>query len=72
MKQTLPKLRERPNQLFDVQRYVVLSFDEMKIQPNLVFDKQQLTHLIIIDFIYHLWQKNYSGITNLKVLKIYN
>ena len=33
---------------------------------------QQLTHLIIIDFIYHLWQKNYSGITNLKVLKIYN
>jgi hypothetical protein len=33
------QLRERTNQLFDVQRYVVLSFDEMKIQSNLVFDK---------------------------------
>ena len=33
------KLTETTNQLFDVQRYVILSFDEMKIHSNLVFDK---------------------------------
>jgi hypothetical protein len=33
------QLQDQTSQLFDVQRYVVLSFDEMKIQSNLVFDK---------------------------------
>lgn len=28
------------SQHFDIQRYVALLFDEMKIQSNLVFDKQ--------------------------------
>jgi hypothetical protein len=28
-----------------------------------------LPHMLIMDFIYHLWQKNYSGITNLKSIK---
>ena len=33
------QLKEQTSQLFDVQRYVILSFDEMKIQSSLVFDK---------------------------------
>ena len=37
--ENITKLCEITNQLFDVQRYVALSFDEMKIQSNLVFDK---------------------------------
>ena len=32
-------LKEQTNSYFDVQRYVVLLFDEMKITSNLVFDK---------------------------------
>ena len=33
------QLKEQTSQLFNVQRYVILSFDEMKIQSSLVFDK---------------------------------
>ena len=32
-------MKEQASQLFDVQRCVILSFDEMKIQRKLVFDK---------------------------------
>ena len=32
-------LRDQTHQYFDIQRYVVISFDEMKIQSKLVFDK---------------------------------
>ena len=37
--ENITKLSEKTNQLFDVQRYVILSFDEMKIHSSLVFDK---------------------------------
>jgi hypothetical protein len=37
--ENIDRLKDITMQLFDVQRYVVLSFDEMKIQSNLVFDK---------------------------------
>ncbi|CAB4010182.1 Transposable element P transposase, partial [Paramuricea clavata] len=33
------RLKNQTSQYFDIQRYVVLSFDEMKIQSKLVFDK---------------------------------
>ena len=35
----IEKLKNQTSQYFDIQRYVVLSFDEMKIQSKLVFDK---------------------------------
>ena len=35
----LQKLIDTTNYLFDVQRYVILSFEQMKIHSNLVFDK---------------------------------
>ena len=38
-KENIQKLSSETMQLFDCQRYVVLSFDEMKVQSNLVFDK---------------------------------
>ena len=38
-KENIAKLSDDSNKLFDCQRYVVMSFDEMKIQTNLVFDK---------------------------------
>ena len=38
-KENIQKLCSETKQLFDCQRYVVLSFDEMKVQSNLVFDK---------------------------------
>ena len=38
-KENINKLVHDTNQLIGVQRYVVLSFDEMKIQSSLVFDK---------------------------------
>ncbi len=37
--ENIDRLKDITTQLFDVQRYVALSFDEMKIQSNLVFDK---------------------------------
>ena len=37
--ENIQKLTETTTQLFDVQRYVAVSFDEMKIHSNLVFDK---------------------------------
>ena len=37
--ENISRLKDITNQLFDVQRYVVVSFDEMKIQSKLVFDK---------------------------------
>ena len=37
--ENIKKLCEDTNQLFGGQRYIILSFDEMKIQSNLVFDK---------------------------------
>jgi hypothetical protein len=33
------RLKNQTSQYFGIQRYVVLSFDEMKIQAKLVFDK---------------------------------
>ena len=39
IKENIQKLSSETMQLFDCQRYVVLSFDEMKVQSNLVFDK---------------------------------
>ena len=37
--ENITRLKDMTIQLFDVQRYVVISFDEMKIQSDLVFDK---------------------------------
>lgn len=38
-KEVIEELKVETNNYFDVQRYVVLLFDEMKVQANLVFDK---------------------------------
>ena len=38
--ENIQRLKELSNDYFDIQRYVVLSFDEMKIQAKLVFDKR--------------------------------
>ena len=38
-KEVIHELKDLAKNLFDVQRYVVLSFDEMKVQSKLVFDK---------------------------------
>ena len=38
-KEVIHELKDLAENLFDVQRYVVLSFDEMKVQSKLVFDK---------------------------------
>ena len=38
-KEVIDVLKEETNKYFDIQRYVVLLFDEMKIMANLVFDK---------------------------------
>ena len=37
--ENIERLRDQTRQYFDIQRYVVISFDEMKIQSKLVFDK---------------------------------
>ena len=37
--ENITRLKDMTMQLFDVQRYVVISFDEMKIQSDLVFSK---------------------------------
>ena len=37
--ENITRLKDMTIPLFDVQRYVVISFDEMKIQSDLVFDK---------------------------------
>lgn len=37
--ENIERLKNQTSQYFDIQRYVVLSFDEMKIQSKLVFDK---------------------------------
>ena len=38
-KEVIDVLKEKTASYFDVQRYVVLMFDEMKVMANLVFDK---------------------------------
>ena len=38
--ENIERLKEQSSDYFDIQRYVVLSFDEMKIQSKLVFDKR--------------------------------
>ena len=38
-KEVIHELKDLAENLFDVQRYAVLSFDEMKVQSKLVFDK---------------------------------
>ena len=38
--ENIERLKEHSKDYFDIQRYVVLSFDEMKIQSQLVFDKR--------------------------------
>ena len=35
----MDELNEQTNSYFDVQRYVVLLFDEMRVMSNLVLDK---------------------------------
>jgi hypothetical protein len=37
--ENIERLRNQRSQYFDIQRYVIISFDEMKIQSKLVFDK---------------------------------
>ena len=37
--ENIERLRDETSQYSTIQRYVVISFDEMKIQSNLVFDK---------------------------------
>ena len=37
--ENIERLRDQTCQYFEIQRYVVISFDEMKIQSKLVFDK---------------------------------
>ena len=38
--ENIERLKKHAKDYFDIQRYVVLSFDEMKIQSKLVFDKR--------------------------------
>ncbi len=38
--ENIERLKEQSSDYFDIQRYVVLRFDEMKIQSKLVFDKR--------------------------------
>ena len=38
--ENIERLKNLSKEYFDIQRYVVLSFDEMKIQSKLVFDKR--------------------------------
>ena len=38
--ENIERLKDLSKEYFDIQRYVVLSFDEMKIQSKLVFDKR--------------------------------
>ncbi len=38
--ENIERLKEQSSDYFDIQRYVVLSFDEIKIQSKLVFDKR--------------------------------
>ena len=38
--ENIERLKEHAKDYFDIQRYVVLSFDEMKIQSQLVFDQR--------------------------------
>ena len=38
-KEVIEELKSETNSYFDVQRYVVLLFDEMKVMANLVLDK---------------------------------
>ena len=38
-KDVIEELKTQTEKLFDTQRYVIICFDEMKIQSNLVFDK---------------------------------
>ena len=38
-KEVIHELKDLAENLFDIQRYVVLSFDEMKVQSKLFFDK---------------------------------
>ena len=37
--ENIERLRNQTSQYFDIQRYVIISFDGMKIQSKLVFDK---------------------------------
>jgi hypothetical protein len=37
--ENIERLRNQTSQYFDIQRYVIISFDEMKIQSKFVFDK---------------------------------
>ena len=37
--EVIEELKDSTNSYFDVQRYIVLLFDEMKIMSNLVFDE---------------------------------
>ena len=37
--QVVNHLKERTKDYFDIKRYIVLLFDEMKIKSNLIFDK---------------------------------
>ena len=52
-KENIQKLSNETTQLFDCQRYVVLSFDEMKVQSNLVFDKHTNE---LIGFVELVWR----------------
>ena len=42
----IQRLQDMTNEYFDIQRYAVVSFDEMKIQSKLVFDKHANDELI--------------------------
>ena len=42
-------LRSQTSQYFDIQRYVIIVFDEMKIQSKLVFDKHSSELIVFVD-----------------------
>lgn len=48
-KEIVEELKYSADSFFDVQRYVVLLFDEMKIMENLVLDKVTGSVLLILE-----------------------
>ena len=47
--ENIERLRSQTSQYFDIQRYVVIAFDEMKIKSKLVFDKHSNERLGFVD-----------------------
>ena len=60
--EVVEELKSLTNSYFDVQRYVVLLFNEMKVQSNLVLDKVTgeligLLNLVILTYTLQFWTR---------------